>query len=84
MWSLLLINVLKVKRGHTSIIHIVKNFLAKWNVDLKIDGLLITCAQSVLLVFLVKFPVNDFSLLFLCLRRKSLLSLLYFKISLIS
>ncbi len=62
-------NVLMVERGHTSIIHIVNNFFAKWNVDLKIDGLLITCTQSVLLEVLVKLPINLFRLGFLCLRR---------------
>jgi hypothetical protein len=68
-------NVLMLERSHTRIIHVVNNFLAEWYVDLKVDGLLITCPQSVLLVLLVKLPIN-----FLRLR---FLSLLYFLIPLI-
>jgi hypothetical protein len=73
-------NVLMLERGHTRIIHVVNNFLAEWYVDLKVDGLLITCPQSVLLVLLVKLPINFLRLRFLSLL---LLSLLYFLISLI-
>lgn len=64
-----------LERGYTRIIHVVNNFLAERHVDLKVDGLLITRTQSVLLVLLVKLPINF--LRFLCL------SLLYFLISLI-
>jgi len=61
-------NVLMLERGYTRIIHIVNNFLAEWYVDLKVDGALITCPQSVLLVFLVKLPIYFFNLRFLGLR----------------
>jgi len=73
-----------LERGYTRIIHIVNNFLAEWYVDLKVDGALITCPQSVLLIVLVKLPIYFFHLRFLglSLRHECLLSLLYFLISL--
>ena len=60
-------NVLMLERGYARIIHIVKNFLAEWHVDLKVYGLFITCTQSVLLVLLVKLPINFLRLRFLSL-----------------
>jgi hypothetical protein len=58
-----------LERGYTRIIDIVNNFLAEWHVDLKVDGLLITCTQSVLLVLLVKLPIDHLWLRYLSLRR---------------
>ena len=61
-------NVLMLERGYTRIIHVVNNFLAEWYVYLKVDGALITSPQSILLVVLVKLPINFFHLRFLGLR----------------
>jgi hypothetical protein len=61
-------NVLMLERVYTRIIHVVNNFLAEWYVDLKVDGALISGPESVLLVVLVKLPINFFHLRFLGLR----------------